>query len=207
MEAHDWVQIASAAVLALTAIGIFGQAHYSRKLVAATISSFVEGNVQLSLVPYGGQGALNLRVSNVGASVANDVLLDFPCGLLRTTDTGIENLVESGLVPLDLGSLGPGEKREWFLLNTTHALFDELPRFLPYNVHYTVTTSRGPKISSGRFDLHSYRGSLVRAFVNLDDICRTLERSAKAQGCIAKALKNSNEALRTSPEMKTTSPD
>lgn len=188
MTAPDWVQVGSACVLAVTAIFILLQALFSRRLVVATIASFVEGNVQLSLVPYDSTGALNLRVYNAGASAANDVQVEFPCGLLRTTSSRIENLVESGQVPLELGSLGPGEKREWFLMNTSDALFAELPRFLPYEASYLVATRRKRKRTSGRFDLHSYKGSLLRAYVGLGDLEKALKDCTAALILISKGV-------------------
>ena len=189
MEASSGLGIASLVVASLSALFVAVQSIYTRKLVQSTTQAYLEGNLQVSLVPRGASGALNLRVENVGANTISDVKLAFPCGVKAVVEGKVVDIAKSGQIPLELGSMAPHEKREWHLAVTSEEAFEDLPRFIRYEASYGLPSRarrcslrRNPKLRkiSGSLDTRSYRGSLIQAFVGSQDLLLELRKISKA---------------------------
>jgi len=180
MELADQVAVGTAAAMFVSAVFVALQALFTRKLVSATTAAYLEGHVLLSVVPYGGTGAINLRLENVGAGYVQEVSLSFPCGLMAIGNGNLVDLADSGVIPGQIGSLGPHEKREWSLGFTGHPRWSELPKRVQYEVAYCKGVLprkwyrwREKKLyvnHHGVLHLNTYTGSLVKAYTGLEDL-------------------------------------
>jgi hypothetical protein len=180
--AANW-GVAAATFLSVVFVAV--QAYYTRRLVGATVAAYLDGNILLSVVPYGGTGAVNLRLENVGAGHVEDVKLTFPGGLKGIGEQGIVDLSE-GAIPSNIGAMGPREKREWYVGFTGHSQWAELPKAVEYRIEYRRpgrtrgwlrrTTRQTVELRTGTLDLNTYTGSLLRAYTGAEDLRAELER-------------------------------
>ena len=178
MQTADWISIGTTCVMLGSALFVAGQAFYTRRLVNATTSAYLDGRILLSVVPYGSNGAVNLRLENVGAGAVDAVNLLFPGGLVGAGDHGPIDL--SGVIPQEIGPMGPREKREWFLGFTGGTHWRGIPKSVPYELRYSIRSHPGSRslrrakcrvvTHSGALHLDTYHGSLLRAFTSLEDL-------------------------------------
>jgi len=179
--AANW---AMAAATFFSVLFVAVQAYYTRRLVDATVAAYLDGHILLSVVPYGGTGAVNLRLENVGAGYVEEVKLTFPSGLKGIGEDGIVDLSE-GAIPREIGAMGPREKREWYLGFTGHPQWGELPKSVDYKIEYRRPVQsrawfrrcekRRAACRTGTLDLNTYTGSLLRAYTGLEDLRAELE--------------------------------
>jgi len=198
MEIADQVAIGAAAATFVSAVFVASQAYFTRQLIAATTSAYLEGHILLSLAPYGSTGAINLRLENVGAGQVEAVALSFPSGLMALGDDGPVDLCATGGIPLQIGSMGPHEKREWSLGFAGHPRWNELPKVVPYEVTYCRRTLpknwyrwKAKKLvigQKGTLHLGTYTGSLVRAYTGLEDLRAELQTLSTELKTIAQRL-------------------
>lgn len=189
-EVKDIISAIGVGVTLLMAFFIYMQARWTRKAVETTTSAYLEGHLLLSLVPYGRSGALNLRLENLGAGKVDNVKIEFPEGLKGVDDGEIIDLVDKGRIPLQLGTLGPGGKREWFIGFAGHPKFKELPNQIAYNISYQKPSYerrwRRKKASPNReeqwgiLNLSTYTGSLLCAYTTNEDLRIELEKIWRA---------------------------
>jgi len=183
-----WQLIASvsaAGAAILSAFFIAFQSYYTRLLVKTTTQASIDGNIQLAVVPRGGTGALNLRVENVGAGTADNVEILFQEGLKGILGHGIQDVFGPPPARVSLGSMAPKERREWSLVLPEKAALDQLPELVPYKVSYEVPRAsrlpcvrktHGQRVTrSGVLDMQSYVGTVIRAYVGLEDIVKSIE--------------------------------
>jgi len=182
MGITTWVEIGMAAATLASALFVAFQACFTRQLVSTTTAAYLEGHILLSVVPYGGTGAINLRLENVGAGYVEEVTLSFPEGLMALGDDGLVSLSDAGMIPSQIGSMGPREKREWYLGFTGHPQWNELPKSVPYELSYYKGALPGERKwyrrkerrvhvkHKGMLHLDTYTGSLVRAYTGLEDL-------------------------------------
>jgi len=193
MTLAEQIAIASAVVAFLGVFFIAVQAFWTRKMVAATTRAYLEGQVLLSVVPRGGTGFLNLRLQNIGAGYVHDVTLSFPSSLQGIEDDKVVDLISAGTVPLTIGDMGPHEKREWHLGFTGHPKWSQFPSKTNYVLLYSTSNLRfwrwlrfwipkkGRSVKhKGVLDIGSYKGSLLRAYTDIEDLRVEIQELTKA---------------------------
>lgn len=119
-----------------------------------------------------------MRLENTGHGVVDEAGLKFPSGLRVIGQDGIQSIVEDGTTTWELGSIGPGEKREWHIGFAGHKDFPKLGERIEYLLSYRRAGCRRVTTSKGTLSLTSYSRSLVRAYASEEDILTQLERLA-----------------------------
>jgi len=181
----------------LVALLILWQVILSRASVAAMKAAYLEGYLRFSVVPRGVTGLLNMRLENSGQGVVDEVKLVFPSGLrVITTDT-VQTVAKKGTI-WELGSMGPGEKREWHIGFAGHKDFAKLGDKIEYVLHYRRVGNRKETIIKGSLSLKSYTGTLVRAYADQEDFLRESEKLVTAVQGLSKQLSEVVELLKRS---------
>ncbi len=175
----------------LVALFILWQAFLSRASVTAMRRAYLEGHLRLSVVPRGATGILNMRLENTGQGAVNEVRLRFPSGLRVIDDKGVQTLVENANTTWKLGSMGPGEKREWHIGNAGHEAFAKLGDNIAYVLCYRRIGARKETRVEGSLSLSSYKGTLVRAYADQGDLLRQIQNLAAS----LKDLANQHKVL------------